>query len=328
MTHAPADRAAAPLRTDDRLVYAPLPGRPPVRWPEGRTLAVWHAPNVEHYDFVPPGGVSPQGRVAAPDVQHYMHRDFGNRVGFWRVLELARRYEIPSTVSLSLMLLEEAPEIREAILAAGWEVMSHGISNLRPLYGFDEAAERAFLEQSLALTRRYLGRNLAGMLGPKISGTDLTTDLMAEHGMIYHADWIHDEQPRPLRTRGGGRLVSMPYSYMLNDVPMLHARSHPGHVLVELVRAQVNRQLADAERDGQGRVACVATHPFLMGQPHLVGHLEEIFEILRSDDRIWLATAQEIAEHYLAHSYDDQLAHAQELADRHRARLAPARSAS
>ncbi|HEY0188330.1 MAG TPA: hypothetical protein VGC67_12645 [Cellulomonas sp.] len=302
------------LRTDDRLVYAPLPGRPVVRWPEGKTVAVWHAPNVEHYDFVPPGGASPQGRVAAPDVQHYMHRDFGNRVGFWRLARLAEQYRIPSTVSLSLMILEEMPQVRDEIRRLDWEVMSHGLSNLRPLYGYDEAEERAFLEQSLALAHRYLGRGIAGMLGPKISGTDLTCDLMAEHGMTYHADWIHDEQPRPLRTRTGARLVSMPYSYLLNDVPTLHARSNPGSYLVTLVKNQVGRLLRDAEQDGQGRVTCVATHPYLMGQPHLVGDLEEIFAYLRSDERIWLATAEEIAEHYLTHSYDEQLAHATALA--------------
>jgi len=304
----------SPVRTDERLVYAPLPGRPQVRWPDGKTVAVWHAPNVEHYDYLPPGGGSPQGRVGAPDVQHYMHRDFGNRVGFWRLLEATRRYEIPSTVSLSLMVLEEMPEIRDAMLADGWEVMSHGISNLRPLYGATEAEERAFFAQTQELARAYYGREIAGMLGPKISGTDRTCDLMAEYGMRYHADWVHDEQPRPLRTAGGHRLVSMPYSYMLNDVPMLHARNYPGEYLVELARRQVDRLVRDAAEDGQGRVTCVATHPYLMGQPHLVGHLEAVFADLRSRDEVWLTTAEQIADHFLAHSYDEQLAHADALA--------------
>ncbi|WP_278235368.1 polysaccharide deacetylase family protein [Isoptericola sp. AK164] len=306
---------AARLTTDDRLVYAPLPLRPRVTWPGGKGVAVWHAPNVEHYDYVPPGGGSPQGRVAAPDVQHYMHRAAGNRVALWRMLRAVDRYEIPSTVSLSLTLLEDDPDVRDAMRERDWEVMSHGISNLRPIYDLSWSEEDAFLAQSQRLAETYYGTRLRGMLGPKISGTDATPDLMVAHGMTYHADWIHDEQPRPLATRDGGRLVSMPYSYMLNDVPMLHAKNLSPEDFVALVLAQVDRLARDAERDGQARVACLATHPFLLGQPHMLRYLEEIFDRLRGDDRLWLTRAGDIADHYLTHHYDTQLAHARALAE-------------
>jgi len=297
-----------PITNNDRLVFEPITSRPRVTWPGGRTVAVWHAPNVEHYDFVPPGGGSPQGRVSSPDVQHYMHRAAGNRTGFWRMLRAVDRFEIPSTVSLSLAVLEEMPEIRDAMLERDWEVMSHGISNLRPLYGLSEEDEDEFFAVSQRLARTYYDdRPIKGLLGPKISGTDNTCDLMVEHGMSYHADWIHDEQPRPLRTRSGGRLVSMPYSYMLNDVPLLHAKHYSGEYFVAMVKAQIDRLLTDAERDGQARVACVATHPFVMGQPGMQLHLEAVFEYLRSDDRIWVTRAGDIADHYLDHHYDTQL---------------------
>ncbi|TCL79456.1 polysaccharide deacetylase [Rathayibacter sp. PhB179] len=304
---------SAPLRfsTDDRLVYEPIVTRPQVTWPEGRTVAVWHAPNVEHYDYIPPGGGSPQGRVPAPDLQHYMHRDAGNRTAFWRLLRAVDRFEIPSTVSLSLTVLEEFPDIREAMRERDWEVMSHGISNLRPIYDLPEADEAAFLRESQAVVDAYYGgARLKGMLGPKISGTDNTVDLMAEHGMIYHADWVHDEQPRPLRTRSGARIVSMPYSYMLNDVPLLHAKHYSSDYFVTMVKAQIDRLLADADRDGQGRVACIATHPFVLGQPGMQRALEEVFAYLRSDERLWVTRAGDIAEHYLDHHYDAQLASA------------------
>jgi allantoinase len=299
------------ILNNERLVYEPMVTRPQVTWPEGRTVAVWHAPNVEHYDFVPPGGASPQGRVAAPDVQHYMHRAAGNRTGFWRMLRAVDAYDIPSTVSLSLAVLEEMPEIRDAMLARDWEVMSHGISNLRPIYDLPEEEEREFFAVSQRLARTYYGgRSIRGLLGPKISGTDNTCDLMVEHGMTYHADWIHDEQPRPLRTRSGARLISMPYSYMLNDVPLLHAKHYSGEYFVAMVKSQIDRLLRDADRDGQARVACVATHPFVMGQPGMQKHLEAIFAYLRSDDRIWVTRAGDIADHYLDHHYERQLASA------------------
>jgi peptidoglycan/xylan/chitin deacetylase (PgdA/CDA1 family) len=309
------------IANDERLLYAPWAGRPQVTWPQGATVAFWHAPNVEHYDYVPPGGGSPQGRVAAPDMQHYAHRDAGNRVGFWRMLRVVDDYAMPATVSLSLQVLEDMPEIRAAMRARDWEVMSHGISNLRPLYGYDEQQEDEFLALSQRLAATYYGEPLAGMLGPKVSGTDRTVDLMVRHGMRYHADWVHDEQPRPLRTQDGGRIVSMPYSYMLNDVPLLHAKHYSGEHLVEMTIAQIDRALRDAERDGQGRVVCLATHPFVTGQPYMAAHLARIFAHVRSDERIWPTTAREIADHYLEHHYDAQVAHALDLAADHAARL-------
>jgi allantoinase len=296
------------ILNNQRMVYQPLPSRPQVTLPGGAKVAVWHAPNVEHYDYIPPGQGSPQGRVPAPDLQHYMHRDSGNRTAFWRMLRVVDEFEMPSTVSLSLSILEEVPEVRDAMKERGWEVMSHGISNLRPLYGYSAEQERAFFAQNQALAERYWGTPIKGMLGPKVSGTDNTCDLMAEAGMTYHADWIHDEQPRPLRTSSGARLVSIPYSYMLNDVPLLHAKHYDGEYFVAMVKAQVTRLLEDADRDGQARVTCVATHPFVTGQPWFTSYLREIFSWLRSLDDVWITTAGEITDHFIEHHYDEQLA--------------------
>jgi peptidoglycan/xylan/chitin deacetylase (PgdA/CDA1 family) len=244
-------------------------------------------------------------------MQHYMHRDAGNRAGFWRMLRAVDQFEIPSTVSLSLSVLEDIPEVRDAMFDRDWEIMSHGISNLRPIYDLPEAEERDFYALSQQLSETYYGgRRIKGMLGPKISGTDNTVDLMAEAGMTYHADWIHDEQPRPLRTASGAKMVSIPYSFMLNDVPLLFAKNYSGEYFVDMVKAQIDRMLRDAEIDGQGRVACIATHPFVSGQPYMQRHLEEIFEYLRSDERLWVTRAGDITDHYLEHHYDDQLASA------------------
>ncbi len=296
------------ILNNQRLVYQPMPDRPQVTWPGGKLVAVWHAPNVEHYDFMPPGHGSPQGRVGAPDVEHYFQRDYGNRVGFWRMLRAVDKYSIPSTVSLSLQVLEEMPEIRDAMRERNWEVMSHGISNLRPIYGVSEEEENAFYEESQRVAETYYGERIKGMLGPKISGTDVTCDLMVKHGMTYHADWIHDEQPRPLRTESGAKLVSVPYSFMVNDVPLIYAKHYSWDFFVDLALSQIQRLLRDAEEDGQGRVACIATHPFLSGQPGFQSYLERIFDFVRSDDRLWVTTAGEITDHYLEHHYDAQLA--------------------
>lgn len=312
---------AGPLGMDDRLVFELLSDRPRVTWPGEVPVAVWHAPNVEHYDYVPPGGGSPQGRVPAPDPQHYFHRDSGNRTAFWRMLRIVDAYQVPSTASLSLQVLEDMPEVRDAMAERDWEVMSHGMSNLRPLTGMAPEAEEEFFALHHALADAYWHRPVRGMLGPKVSGTDLTCDLMARHGMTYQADWVHDEQPRPLRTRGGGRLVSLPYSFVLNDVPLVMARSFEGSYFVELVKAQVRRLVRAAQEDGQARVVCLATHPFVMAQPGMARHLEAVFEALRADDQVWLTRAGDITDHYLDHHYDAQLAHAETAAEEHAARV-------
>lgn len=302
------------MQNNDRLMYSALPDRPLVTWPEGKKVAFWHAPNVEHYDFIQPGGGSPSGRLPSPDPQFYMHRDYGNRVAFWRMLRACDEFDMPATTSLSLALLEEQPELREAMFERNWEIMSHGISNLRPLYGYTQEQEDEFFALSQELSKTYYGgRTIKGMLGPRISGTDNTCDLMVKHGMTYHGDWVHDEHPRPIRTESGGKLVSVPYTFMSNDVPILFTRNHHAEYYVELIKAQIDRMLRDAENDGQGRVACIATHPYVFGQPHNIKYLKEIFDYVRSDDRIWVTTAGEISDHFIDNFYDEQVSYADRL---------------
>jgi peptidoglycan/xylan/chitin deacetylase (PgdA/CDA1 family) len=299
---------------DRRMVYAPMHLRPTVTWPDGKGVAVWLAPNVEHYDFVAPERYRVPDRVHSPDVQHFTHRDYGNRVGFWRMLEVIDEFDVPCTVSLSLSMLEEYSAIRDAMLERDWEVMSHGFYNTRPLYGLDGEEESSFYRASQEMAVRHTGSPLKGMLGPKISGTDSSCDLMAEYGFQYQADWIHDEQPRPLRTASGRRLVSVPYSFMLNDVPLLHARQFSGAFFERLVREQVTRLLDDHERDGQARMTCVAIHPYLMGQPYMRAHFVSILRFLRSDSRIWLTTAANAVQHFMTEHFQAQLDFADELA--------------
>jgi len=187
--------------------------------------------------------------------------------------------------------------------------MSHGLYNTRYLTGMDRDEQRAFLRACNAVLRRHTGRSFAGMLGPNITSTADTPDLMAEAGMTYYADCVHDERPTPFLTPGGARLVALPYSYELNDAPLL-MRSHiEGESYLEMCRRQLERLRAEAG-DG-GRMMCLPLHPFAIGQPHRIRYLDRLMEILRSHDDVWIATASDIAGHYLAGNYDDDLARTQ-----------------
>lgn len=311
----------------DVTPYSPIVDRPKLEWPGGKRLAVWTALNVEHYEMMTPPAV---GRVTwdrvthEPDVREYSLRDHGNRVGLWRTLEAYDAVGIAPTLSLNLAVLDMFPRIRDEIIERDLCVMSHGIFNTRFLFGMEPEEERAFYTDNIESLQRHTGRRLRGMLTPAVSNTPNTPTLMAEMGFTYHADWVHDDQPVPLDV-GVGRMISMPYSYDLNDAPLWDGRPYSGDYLVDSCIAQFDRLLADAERWDTGLTMCIALHPYQIGQPQHIGRLRRILDHIVGDDRVWHATADEIADHYLDHAYDEQLAYARDLATDGAARSSDAR---
>lgn len=296
--------ALPPYRVD----YLPMVDRPPIEWPDGARVAFWVAPNVEHYEYLPPRDPArnPWPRTPWPEVQGYSYRDYGNRVGFWRMLEAFDRFDIKATVSLNLAVYDHYPEIGAAMTERNWEVMSHGIYNTRYLHALSEDEEREFYRDCVESLRRHTGAPLLGMLGPAVSNSAATPDLMAEAGLIYHADWLHDDQPVPIRTETG-RLVSVPYSTELNDVPVF-LNHFDAADFVEMAKAQFDQLWQEGA--SSGRVMCLAVHPYLMGMPHRVRYLEEIFDYVLSHDGVWQTTAGAIAQWFIDRSYDAFVAHA------------------
>ena len=158
----------------DRYDYSPIIDRPAIKWPNGARVAFWIAPNVEHYEYLPEfdGLRDPWPRVPYPDVQQYAFRDYGNRVGFWRMLEPLDKYGIKCCVSLNLAVLEHYPEIKDAMVERDWDFMSHGIYNTRYLNTLSEEQEREFYRDCIATLKRETGKDLKGMLGPALSNSD------------------------------------------------------------------------------------------------------------------------------------------------------------
>ncbi len=297
----------------DFVRYAPVTTRPKVQWPHGKRLAFWIVPNVEFYEYTPPAALGREtwDRVPShPDVREYGFRDYGNRVGIWRMTDLLDQYPVRPTASLNLALLDHFPEIAQLIRERGWAVMSHGIYNTRFLYGMDEAQERAFYADNVASLQRHTGQRLQGILTPAITNTTRTPELIAEAGLSYHADWVHDDVPVPILVPGR-RLVSMPYSYDLNDAPLWDGRPYGGRYFVDACKAAFDRLYAESA-DG-GRVFCIALHPYQIGQPHHIGHLREILEHICAHDGVWHATGDDIAAHFLEHDYDAHVRHAAEV---------------
>ena len=186
--------------------------------------------------------------------------------------------------------------------------MSHGIYNTRFLYGMDETQERTFYQDNIDSLKRHIGMDLKGILTPAITNTERTPALIAESGMLYHADWVHDDVPVPILVPGH-KLISMPYSYDLNDAPLWDGRPYGGQYFVQACKDAFDRLYL--ESDESAKVFCIALHPYQISQPHHIGHLRKILDHIASHAGVWFATANDIAEHYLANHYDTQLTHAQ-----------------
>lgn len=258
--------------------------------------------------YPPPGAVDPYPRTPHPDVRKFSYHDYGNRAGFWRMVEVLDRHEVRATVSLNVAVLDHYPEVRDAMIQREWEFMSHGLYNTRYLTGLDRDQERKMLVQCNAIVERHTGRPPRGMLGPNITANSWTPDLMAELGMTYYADWVHDERPSPLLVPGQRPLVAIPYSYELNDAPLL-MRSHvEGDLYAFMCLAQFDRLEQEAVRSPRrgGRLMALPLHPFAIGQAHRVGALDRVLGHLR-ERGAWIATASEIVDHYLDGYMEDDL---------------------
>jgi len=260
-------------------------------------VAVWVVPNVEHYEFLPHPVRSrdPWPRMSHPDILCYGIRDYGNRLGLWRMAEVTDKLGIPVTLSLNMANWEHYPEIFEASQARGWDVMCHGIYNTQYHWNMPENEERAVIADCVETYRSFTGRQLAGWFSPAATFTWNTPDLVAEAGITYLCDWYHDDQPTRIKVRSGG-LITIPYQMDINDAMVWRH-----HIEADDFAQMIIDHFNTLWREGsdQGRVVCVALHPFIMGQPQRIRALERALKHIVDHDEVWLATGREIAEHWL-----------------------------
>jgi peptidoglycan/xylan/chitin deacetylase (PgdA/CDA1 family) len=296
----------------DRAPFSPLSSRPPITWPDGARLAVWVAPNVEHYEYELSMRTDrdPWPRVPHPDVQQYSYRDYGNRQGIWRLDRLFHDFEIPPTFSLNSGVLAHYPEVADLIAASDGAVMAHGVYNSQYLHQLDAAQEREALAASIEDIALRTGKQAGGYLGPGISATVNTPDILAELGLRYQAEWVLDDQPTPIHV-ASGRLVSLPYTFELNDARMINDPCSAEQFADACLR-QFRTLRAEGARNG--RVMCVALHSFISGQPHIAAQLRDVFDEMRRYEDVWFATGDQIAAWYLEHNYDEHLRFATQLA--------------
>jgi peptidoglycan/xylan/chitin deacetylase (PgdA/CDA1 family) len=280
--------------------YSPLPARPRLEWPNGARLAAYVAVNVEYYESGKPAlSLFPLTASLVPDPLNEGWRDYGPRVGVWRLLDVLDRLEIPVTASVNSDVCSEYPAIVEAGVERGWAWVAHGKNNSTLQVGMDEDAERAYVVDVLDTIEAATGKRPRGWIGPALTETPTTLRILAGLGLDYVLDWAHDDQPAPLDAPAG-RLVTLPYSSELNDIPAFLLHGMTGADFAGEIVSAFDALYAASE--ATGLVFTVGLHPFLVGQPQRIGHLAQALEQIRARDRVWWTTADAIASAYLAAS--------------------------
>jgi allantoinase len=291
----------------DYYAYLPYRDRPKIIWPGGKRLALWIAPNFEFYELNPPANAA---RTAwprpYPDIESYGTRDYGNRVGALRLAEVLDRFDLRGSVSLSTSLCDHHPEVIEIGLQRGWEYFSHGVYNTRYSYGLNEGQERALIVESMQSIEKHCHQSCDGYLAPALTHTESTLDLFAEAGGRYTCDLFHDDQPTPIRTRSGKRLVSVPYSLEMNDTIVYVVNKVPPRDYAEMLKRSFDRLYQEGETSGT--VMCIPLHPYQVSHPHRIAAFADALDYICRFDGVWKTTGREIAQYFSEHYYDQMLA--------------------
>ncbi len=298
--------AQRPIKQRAPYDYWPIIERPAIGWPDGKQLACYIAINIEHFEIGRPSTSRTPITAELPiDPLNYGWRDYGTRVGFWRTLQLLDDLNLRATVLLNADACVEYPQIVRAGVDRDWAFVAHGRTNSRMWTGIEKEEEREALARIAHDLERATGTRPKGWLGPALTETPNTLNLLAELGFSYSLDWVADDQPFPMRT--GKRFISVPYSIEVNDIPVFVDQAMTPAQFTRMIidQFEVMHEEASARPGG---VFSLSLHPFLIGQPFRHRHLAEALRHLASFDDVWFTTSDEIADWYLQHHYDTAVA--------------------
>jgi peptidoglycan/xylan/chitin deacetylase (PgdA/CDA1 family) len=263
---------------------------------------VWIGLNIEHFEVDRPGpSISPTTTGLKPDALNYGWRDYGVRVGLWRLVDVLDRYRMKASVLLHSNVCTRYPEIIEEGNKREWVWLAHGKTNGALKSDMDIADERTELGEMVRAIRDATGQQPKGWLGPALSETFNTPRVLAELGLTYTCDWCADDQPFPMKVEGH-RFISVPYSMEVNDIPLFMGRGLSGPDFYQLLVDQFDGLYADSAAGG--RVLCIALHPFVIGQPFRLKYLDLALAHISSHQDVWLTTSDDIADWYYERYYE------------------------
>jgi len=282
-----------------RYDWSMLTDRPKVNWPNGKKVALWINVNLQFFPlnqrgvpFAVPGGMT----MPYPDLRHFSLRDYGNRVGIYRFLKLFDEFSLTPSFAFNAELAQRNPYLLNTIKERGNEIMAHGW-NMDSLHygGQDISEERELVKRTLGTLRELSGQDISGWLSPARNESENTPELLAEQGVEYFCDWVNDDMPYRFNTDRGS-LIAMPLSNELEDRFILMNNQHSEDSYVEQILDACDYLLGEAEQQG-GRILALNIHPWMLGQPHRIGKLQQLLEALTAKAGVFSAQPSDIITH-------------------------------
>lgn len=296
------------LKDHSRFPYSPIYSRPEGSWPNGARVAFYIGLNLEHFSFGEGLGgqlVPGSNTENSADILNYSWREYGNRVGGFRLLSILDKYKLPCSVLINGAVAAHAPELVRAHVDRGDEIVGHGWTNSEKQGDMDEETEGEMIDRTTkALTFDEIRPK--GWLGPWISQSKTTPDLLQEKGYTYLLDWCHDDAPVYMKTRGGHKILSVPYPQELNDIPTIMVRRASSEEFAQMIIDNLDEMIDQAEEAGPPLVMGLALHPYIIGQPFRLKSLRKALQhVCNRRDRVWITTAGKIAQAFSEKTVDD-----------------------
>ncbi|MDG1005037.1 MAG: polysaccharide deacetylase family protein, partial [Emcibacteraceae bacterium] len=282
----------------DRYDWSMLTDRKDVNWPNGKKLALWVNVSLQFFPLDQKGvPVKPQGGMIMPypDLRHYSLRDYGNRVGIYRLLKAFDKYGVKSTYAVNAELAKRVPYLMAELKERGVEMLGHGW-NMDTIHHNNMEDEAGIISESLEVLSRYSSQEITGWLSPGRFESDKTPEYLADAGIKYFCDWVNDDMPYNFRT-DNGPLLAMPLSKELEDQFVLLSNLHSESSYGDQIKDAADMLITEAYEQG-GRMLALSLHPWMMGQPHRIKVLEDILDYLMSKEEVWSTSASEILEHW------------------------------
>jgi peptidoglycan/xylan/chitin deacetylase (PgdA/CDA1 family) len=286
----------------DRYAWSILPRRKPIDWPNSARIALWIVPALEWFPldmkgkpFKAPGGMV----TAYPDLRHYTLRDYGNRVGIFRLMNTLKERGLVASAAVNGAVAMRYPSLVAKVDALRWELIAHG-RDMDSLHygGLPEETEVELVGTTLRQLRSAAAKPIRGWLSPARSESFATPDIVAAAGLSYLCDWANDDMPYTMRC-ASGTLHCMPHSPDIDDFTILIQNHHGEEEFCQQITDQFDCLYDEADRFG-GRLMSISLHPWIIGQPYRLGALEKALDHMLRRGSVWCATGGEILDAWIA----------------------------
>lgn len=279
----------------DLYAWSNIHERQPVRWPDDRSLAVFVCVSLEWFPIVPGGAFVAPGHMqtAYPDYRHYTARDYGNRVGAFRLLEAFEKVGVTASFATNAAVAERYPALVAAVQAGGHEIIAHSTDMNGTIdSSLEEAGEQALIAQALTRLESATGTKPRGWLSIARSQSFRTLDLLEQHGLSYCCDWVNDELPY----RFSNGLTNLPLNHELSDRQIVTVQQKSADSWAESIRDAFDWLAREAAEQGSGRILPIHLTPYIMGLPYRIAAVEQLLMDLTRRSETWFASGSAIVD--------------------------------